>query len=95
MQKKSLFKIAALFTLLGFFLLSVPGLSSAPKKSSKFDFGVLIKKPVAWISSFMSMFIPVFDTGSADTSDAINQDDSSGKIKALGDSLSVRPSKSD
>ncbi len=95
MQKKSLFKIAALFTLLGFFLLSVPGLSSAPKKTSRFDFRVLIKKPVAWISSFVSMFTPVFDTGSPDTPNTINQDNSSGKIKALGDSLSVRPSKSD
>ena len=95
MQKKSLFKIAALFTLLGFFLLSVPGLSSAPKKTSRFDFRVLIKKPVAWISSFVSMFTPVFDTGNSDTSNTINQDNSSGKIKALGDSLSVRPSKSD
>jgi hypothetical protein len=95
MQKKSLFKIAALFTLLGFFLLSVPGLSSAPKKSSKFDFGVLIKKPVAWISSFVSIFTPAFDTGSPDTSNTVDQDNTSGKIKALGDSLSLRPSKSD
>jgi hypothetical protein len=95
MQKKSLFKVAALFTLLGFFLLSVPGLYSAPKQTSKFDFRLLIKKPVIWISSFVSMFTPVFDTGTSETSNTINQDKSSRKIKALGDSLSVRPSKGD
>ncbi len=95
MKKKSVFKMAALFTLLGFFLLSVPGFSSVPKKSSKFDFKILIKKPVAWISSFASIFVPVFDTGTSDASNTINQDNSSGKIRALVDSLSERPSKSD
>jgi hypothetical protein len=74
----------ALFTLLGFFFLSVPGLSSAPKKSSKFDFRFLIKKPAAWFSSFASMFTPVFDTGNSDTPNTIKQDNSSGKIKAAG-----------
>ena len=95
MQKKSLFKIAALFTLLGFFLLSVPGVSSAPKKSSKFDFRVLIKKPAALISSFVSMFIPIFDTGNSNTSPTVNQDNPNGKIKPLVDIIIGRPSSGD
>jgi len=95
MSRKLIFKSVAMITLLGFFLLSVPGLSSAPKKSSKFDFRVLIKKPAAMISSFFSVFTPIFDTENPDTSKTIGSDNSGTKIKPLGDILIVKPSKDD
>lgn len=95
MHKKSLFKVAALVALFGFLLLSAPGLSSAPKKPAKFDFRLMVKKPAMWISSLLNMFTPIFDNGNSGTSKNTTPDNSSYTIKPLGDSLAVRPSKSD
>jgi hypothetical protein len=99
MHKKPFVKIVALVALFAIILLSAPGLSSAEKKASKFDFRLLIKKPALWISSVLDMFIPIFDRGdsgtSKNTTPTTAPGNSSFKIRPLGDSLSVRPSQSD
>jgi len=95
MHKKLFPKIIALVALLGFIVLSAPGLSSAEKKATKFDFGLLIKKPVAWISAAWSMFTPIFDKDANPTSKTTTPSPSKLKIRPLGDSLSVRPSGGD
>jgi hypothetical protein len=95
MQKKPYFKLVALAILMGFLFLSAPGLSCAEKKASKFDFRLLIKKPVVWISSVLNMFIPISDSGNNSTSKITTPDKSSPKIKPLGDILVVRPSRGD
>jgi len=95
MHKKPFCKVAAMVVLLGFIFLSAPGLSSADKKASKFDFRVIIKKPAIWISSVLNMFTPIFDPGNRGTSNTVAPDKSNPKIKPLGDILIVRPSRED
>jgi hypothetical protein len=94
MHKKPFCKVAALVVLLGFIFLSAPGLMSADKKATKFDFRVIIKKPAMWISSVLNMFTPIFDPGNS-TSKTVAPDKSNPKIKPLGDILIVRPSRDD
>jgi hypothetical protein len=95
MHKKPFCKVAALVVLLGFIFLSAPGLMSADKKASKFDFRVIIKKPAMWISSVLNMFTPIFDPGNSRTSKTVAPDKSNPTIKPLGDILIVRPSRED
>lgn len=91
---KKLTKTAAFIALFAFVFLFAPGLSSAKEKPFKFDVRTLMKKPAMWISSFWSIFDPIFDHGK-DAPTAIAPDDSVAKIKPLTDSPSVKPSKGD
>jgi len=95
MHKKLFPKIIALVALLGFIFLSAPGLSSAEKKATRFDFGLLIKKPAAWISAAWSMFTPIFDRDATPTSKTTVPSTSKLKIKPLGDAIVGRPSGGD
>jgi hypothetical protein len=95
MHKKLFPKLIALVALLGFIFLSAPGVSSAEKKATRFDLGLLIKKPAAWISAAWSMFTPIFDRDATPAHKTTAPSTSKLKIKPLGDSLSVRPSGGD
>jgi hypothetical protein len=95
MHKKLFPKIIALVALLGFIFLSAPGVSSAEKKATKFDFGLLIKKPAAWISAAWSMFTPIFDRDATPTSKTTTPSTPKLKIKPLGDAIVGRPSGGD
>jgi len=87
-------KMTAMIILLGFVFLLSPGLYSAPKKAQKFSFGILIKKPLNWMSSFYDLVSPYFGHRH-NSSPALAPDDNSVKIKPLGDSISLRPSKNE
>ncbi len=95
MHKKLFPKAIAIVALLGFISLSAPGLSSADKKAARFDFGLLIKKPVAWISATWSMFAPIFGRDAIPTSKTTTPSTSKLKIKPLGDAVVGRPSRGD
>lgn len=95
MSKNLSLKIIAMATLVGFFLLSVPGLSSAPKKTTKFDFRILIKKPATWISSFMSFLNPVFDSENPEPSKSNSSNVTIPITKPTGGLAAPRPSTGD
>lgn len=63
MRKTKINKTIALLALIGFIGMLAPGLSSAEKKASKFDFRSFIRKPAVWVSSVWSWIAPVFDLG--------------------------------
>jgi len=95
MHRNQIFKVAALVVLLGFIFLSAPGLSSAEKKSTKFDFSLLLKKPAMWISSVLNMFTPIFDNGNNGTSTSTTPNKSNYKIKPTGGLPAPKPSGGD
>jgi hypothetical protein len=87
-------KMTAMIVLLGFVFLLAPGLYSAPKKAQKFSFGILIKKPLSWMSSFYDFVSPYFGNRHS-SSPSLAPDDSTVKVKPLGDSIFLRPSEKD
>ena len=91
---KKLTKTAAFIALFAIIFLFAPGLSSAKEKPFKFNVRTLMRKPAMWVSSFWSIFDPIFDRGK-DSPKAIVPDNSVAKIKPLTDSSSVKPSKGD
>jgi hypothetical protein len=91
---KKLTKTAAFIALFAFIFLFAPGLSIAKEKPVKFNVRTLVKKPVTWISSFWSIFDPIFSPRK-DAPKTISPDDSILKIKPLTDSPSVKPSRGD
>ena len=91
---KKLTKTAAFIALFAFVFLFAPGLSVAKEKPFKFDVRTLMKKPAMWISSFWSIFDPIFDHGK-DAPKTIAPDDSVAKIKPLTESTSPKISKGD
>jgi hypothetical protein len=88
-------KMVAMIVLFGFVFLLAPGLYSAPKKAQKFSFGILLKKPVSWMTSLYDFISPYFGHKNSAPSNSLAPDDSPAKVKPLGDSISLRPSKSD
>lgn len=88
-------KMTAMIVLLGFVFLLAPGLYSAPKKAQKFSFGIFIKKPLSWMSSLYDFVSPYFGKGNSGTSPSLAPDDSTVKVKPLGDSIFLRPSEKD
>jgi hypothetical protein len=91
---KRLTKTAAFIALFAFIFLLAPAISSAKEKPFKFNVRTLIKKPAAWISSFWSIFDPIFSPGK-DAPKTIAPDDPVIKVKPLTDSSSVKVSKGD
>ncbi len=91
MRKKALIVVV----LLGFLFVLTPLSYSAPKKDAKFTFSILIKKPVAWMSSIYDLFADYFGKRTADPGNGLIPDESGTKVKPLGDSVSLRPSKND
>lgn len=91
---KKLTKTAAFIALFAFLFLFAPGLSVAKEKPFKINFRALVKKPGLWLSSFWSIFDPIFNRGK-DTPKVIVPDDSVPKIKPLTDSASLKPSRGD
>lgn len=93
-MNKKLTKAAAVIALFAFVFLFTPGLSNAKEKPFKFNVKSLIKKPIVWISSFWSIFDPIFNPGK-DASKTIAPDNPVLKVKPLTDSPSVKPSRGD
>ncbi len=88
-------KLTALIALAAFLFLFAPGLSSAEKKTVKYDFRIFFKKSLTFIASIADYITPVFYKGKTDTSRNTVTDDSNLKAKPLGDSISLRPSNKD
>ena len=95
MHKKTIGKAMALLALIGFIGLLAPGLSSAEKKASRFDFRSFIRKPAAWISSVWSWIAPVSGPEDAVISKSPVPNNSTLKARPTGDLPCPRPSKSD
>jgi hypothetical protein len=95
MQKKTIRKTFALLALIGFIGLLAPGLSSAEKKASRFDFRSFIRKPASWITSIWSWIAPVTGPEDAAVSKAPLPNNSTLKARPTGDLPCPRPSKSD
>lgn len=95
MHKKPFSKAIALLALVGFICLFAPGLSSAEKKASRFDFRSIIRKPAVWVSSLWNWIAPVFDGGNVTVSKNPTPSNSPLKARPTGDLPSPRPSKSD
>ncbi len=91
---KKLTKTAAFIALFAFIFLLAPGLSSAKERPFKFNIRSLVKKPAMWISSFWSIFDPIFSPRK-DAPKTISPDDSVLKIKPLTESASPKVSKGD
>lgn len=92
MRKKTRLQIVSLAVCFCFLFIAVPGLNSAEKKMPKTDSKFSLKKPVLLLSMFFPIFSSIYDTGS---STPTKNENSSGKIKSLGGSLSGRPSTGD
>jgi hypothetical protein len=95
MHKKTISKMVAILALIGFMGLLAPGLSSAEKKASRFDYRSIIRKPAVWISSVWSWIAPVFDFGDTAVAKSPLPSNSTFKARPTGDLPSPRPSKSD
>jgi hypothetical protein len=91
---KKLTKTAAFIALFAFIFLLAPGISSAREKPFKFNVRTLVKKPAAWISSFWSLFDPIFSPGK-DEPNTIASDQPVLKAKPLTESASTKVSKDD
>ena len=89
MKTKALISSSVLVIFL-FFLL-VPGLNSAEKKVSKSDPFSFLMKPVSFLTSFLPIFGPYLNAGTAKTT----PNNSRGKVKPTGDSTASRPSGGD
>lgn len=92
MRKKALLKIVSLAVCFCFLFIAVPGLNSAEKKMPKIDSKFSLKKPVLFLSMFFPIFGSIYDTGN---STPANSDNSKGKVKPMGGSLSGSPSTGD
>jgi hypothetical protein len=95
MHKKTLSKAIAILALVGFIGLLAPGLSSAEKRGSKFDFRSIVRKPAVWISSVWSWIAPVFDLGNATVSKSPLPNNSTLKARPTGGLSAPRPGKGD
>lgn len=90
MRKSFFFKTTALAVCLVFLAVAVPGLNSAEKKNPKFDARLILKKPVALLSSIFPVFSSIFDTGS--TLQDNTPTESNGKVRITGGLPSPRVS---
>ncbi len=95
MHKKTIGKAVAILALIGFMGLLAPGLSSAEKKASRFDYRSIIRKPAIWVSSVWSWIAPIFDFGDTAVAKSPLPNNSTLKARPTGDLPSPRPSKSD
>jgi hypothetical protein len=84
MHKKPFSKAVAILALVGFICLLAPGLSSAEKKASRFDFRSIIRKPAVWVSSLWSWIAPVFDSGNPPVSKSLAPANSPLKARPTG-----------
>ena len=84
MHRKPLSKAIALVALVGFICLFAPGLSSAEKRTSRFDFRSVLSKPVVWVSSLWGWIAPVFGSAGAPASKNIAPDNSPLKVRPTG-----------
>ncbi|MCX7973391.1 MAG: hypothetical protein N3B16_02690 [Candidatus Aminicenantes bacterium] len=82
---------ASLTLILFVAFLAAPGLNSAEKRVSKFDPISFLKKPFAFVSTFLPIFGISFDTNSTKT----NPETSTGKVKPTADASGARPSGGD
>jgi hypothetical protein len=85
-------KLTALIALAAFLFLFAPGLSSAEKKTVKYDFRIFFKKSLTFIASIADYITPVFYKGKTDTPRNTVTDDSNLKAKPLGGLDAPRPS---
>jgi hypothetical protein len=95
MPNKTLSKTIAILALVGFIGLLAPGLSSAEKRGSKFDFRSIVRKPAVWISSVWNWITPIFDLGNSTVSKSPLPNNSTLKARPTGDLPSPRPSRAD
>jgi hypothetical protein len=93
MRKRIISKTVALFLCLSFVALTVPGLNSAEKRSHGVDFRLLLKKPMAMLSSISSFFTSIFDNKAPDYDQDSTSSTEKGKMKTLGGSAAVKVSK--
>jgi hypothetical protein len=94
LMHKKLTKTTAFIALFAFIFLLAPAISSAKERPFKFNIRTLIKKPAVWISSFWSIFDPIFNPAKSEPK-IIAPDDPVIKIKPLTDSSSVKLSRGD
>jgi hypothetical protein len=95
MHKKTISKTIAILALIGFIGLLAPGLSSAEKKASRFDFRSIIRKPAVWISSVWSWIAPVFDLGNPAVAKSPLPTNSTLKARPTGGLPAPRPGRGD
>ncbi len=93
-MNKNLTKTAAFIALFAFIFLFAPGFASAKEKPFKFDIKALVKKPAVWISSFWSIFDPIFNPGK-NAPKVIAPDEPVPTIKPLAESASPKVSRGD
>lgn len=93
MHKKQA-RTAAFIALFAFIFLLTPTISSAKERPFKFDIRTLVKKPAVWISSFWSIFDPIFHPRK-DAPKVIVPDQPVIKVKPLTESSSPKLSRSD
>ncbi len=95
MQKTTISKTIAILVLIGFIGLLAPGLSSAEKKASRFDFRSIFSKSVSWVSSVWSWISPVFDPGVAAVAKSPLPTNSTLKARPTGGLPAPRPGRGD
>jgi len=93
MRKRLISKTVAVFLCLSFIALTVPGLNSAEKRSRGVDFRLLLKKPMAMLSSISSFFTSIFDNKAPDYSQDSTSSTEKGKMKILASSVGTKVSK--
>jgi len=95
MHNRTLSKTLAVLALVGFIGLLAPGLSSAEKKSTRFDFRSVIRKPAAWVSSVWNWIVPIFDLGNSTVSKSPLPTTSPLKARPTGGLPAPRPGRGD
>jgi hypothetical protein len=95
MHKKTLSKAIAVLALIGFIGLLAPGLYSAEKRGSRFDFRSIVRTPAAWISSVWNWIVPVFDLGDATVAKSPVPNNSTLKARPTGGLPAPRPGRGD
>jgi len=91
MPNKTLSKTIAILALVGFIGLLAPGLSSAEKRGSKFDFRSIVRKPAVWISSVWNWITPLFEQGDSTVSKSPLPNNSTLKARPTGGLPAPRP----